>query len=280
MQLFADCISRHSRGFQAVVRLADEELVAGYGWGEAWNGAVRTGVPTVHVDGEDVEKVLARCRTPTSVLMAGSLQLTGSWASVAESANDVSSVLGLRGAPIAGHGDHRPLVAVLAGPNDEQGVLGPVAADRALAGLRLVRADPRARLVLTGGYGPQFNTTAKPHWWHSAEMLSAHGLGLARVAGCVESRHTYEDLLFVRVLAARERSTSVTVVTSAHHVARVKFIASLLFPAIEVRRVQHADLSEDRLRPLVRHETVALGRTVAAAPYSVWRLGSAAAERC
>ncbi len=265
MQLFTGGAARSTCGFQAVVQIRDEELVAGFHRGETWTGVTRADVPTVHVDHDDVESVLAGRVTATSVLMAGSLRVNGSWASIAESAQAVSLVLAPRRVPVAGRADDRPLVVLLAGPNDENGVLGSVAADRALAVLRMVQLDPRAQLILTGGYGAQFNTTAKPHWCYGAEFLSARGLRPGRIAGCVESRHTYEDLLFAREVAGYERATSVTVVTSAHHVPRVKFIASLLLPEFEVRGVDHPEIAADQLRPLVQHETVALGRTVAAA---------------
>ncbi|WP_326589686.1 YdcF family protein [Streptomyces sp. NBC_01294] len=157
------------------------------------------------------------------------------------------------------------LVAVLAAPNDEHGELSVMARDRSRTALDLVRSTPGARLVLTGGFGAQFNTTDVPHWRHCARWLRSQGMGPGEFADCLETRHSSDDVLFLRELARRPGTGRVTVVTSDYHADRIRYLLDLVLPAAAVRAVVHPSLPPAQQAQLRGHDEVALAKSVAAA---------------
>jgi uncharacterized SAM-binding protein YcdF (DUF218 family) len=159
----------------------------------------------------------------------------------------------------------REAVVVLAAPNDAGGVLSPMARDRTRAALELVRSSSAARLVLTGGFGSQFNTTGQPHWSHCAAWLADQGVPPGIVLACLETRHSYEDVLFMSELFRRHRFTGITVVTSDYHAARIRFILDLVLPGVEVVGVRHDGLPAEQAAALRRHELCALAMTISSA---------------
>ncbi|HEU4421858.1 MAG TPA: ElyC/SanA/YdcF family protein [Pilimelia sp.] len=158
------------------------------------------------------------------------------------------------------------VVAVLGAPNDPTGMLSRMAIDRCATAVGMCRGSPAAGLVLSGGFGAHFNTSAEPHWKHCERWIARRfGAGRARIVGRVESRHTYEDVLLLRELAGLLQPRSVTVVTSDYHVARARFLLDVLLPAAAVRGVGHDGLSAGEYERFRQHEHEALARTVAAA---------------
>ncbi|MFD6971290.1 YdcF family protein [Streptomyces sp. NPDC059949] len=157
------------------------------------------------------------------------------------------------------------LVAVLAAPNDEHGELSVMARDRSRTALDLVRSTPGARLVLTGGFGAQFNTTDVPHWRHCARWLRSQGMGPGEFADCLETRHSSDDVLFLRELTRRHGTGRVTVVTSDYHADRIRYLLDLVLPAAAVRAVVHPSLPPAQQAQLRGHDEAALAKSVAAA---------------
>lgn len=159
----------------------------------------------------------------------------------------------------------RVVVAVLGAPNDDQGKLSAVAADRVRFATRLLEVLPDAQLVLVGGNGPQFNTTDRPHWAHCRTFLASQNLTHLPVLACLDSRHTYEDLLLLREVVHRHDIGQVLVVTSDYHLPRTRHLADLVLPTAVVHGVRHATLSPTELARLRAHERTTLGRVIAAA---------------
>lgn len=163
-------------------------------------------------------------------------------------------------------GDGPDLVAVLGAPNGADGSLSRMASERCAAAVETCRGSPAAALVLCGGFGGQFNRTRVPHWRHCEAWITRWaGAHRPRIAGCVESRHTYEDVLLLRELAESVRARIVTVVTSDYHAGRVRFLLDIVLPGAELRTVGHPGLDDAERDRLNRHEREALARTVAAA---------------
>ncbi|MEU2394976.1 ElyC/SanA/YdcF family protein [Streptomyces sp. NPDC007369] len=158
------------------------------------------------------------------------------------------------------------VVAVLAAPNDDRGALSVMAQDRSLAALTAVRtADTPTRLVLTGGFGAQFNTSDEPHWRHCARWLAQeHGMRDDEYAACLETRHSSDDALFLREFVRLRGAGRVTVVTSDYHATRVRHLLGLVLPGATVLEVSHPALAADHLAALRAHDETALGKTVAA----------------
>ncbi|GAA1980161.1 hypothetical protein GCM10009799_01600 [Nocardiopsis rhodophaea] len=155
------------------------------------------------------------------------------------------------------------LVAVLAAPNGADGVLSPMAIGRTRAAA-LLSVDLGATLVLTGGFGAQFNTTGLPHWRHCLRWLTAQGLRPDRPLVAMETRHTYDDALFLRELTDTRAIRDITLVTSDYHAQRVRYILDLILPEARVHPVAHPALDTAEEARLRAHEAHALGKTVAA----------------
>jgi uncharacterized SAM-binding protein YcdF (DUF218 family) len=129
----------------------------------------------------------------------------------------------------------------------------------------MCRRSSATRLVLAGGFGAQFNTTSVPHWKHCENWI-AQRFGLAQnpVVGCLESRHTYEDVLLLRQLVRFLEPETVLVVTSDFHVERARFLLDVVLPEASIRAVGHDGLRAGEWERFLRHEENALARTVAA----------------
>lgn len=153
-------------------------------------------------------------------------------------------------------------VVVLAAPNDADGVLSGIARARTRRAVELLDA-PGTHLVLTGGFGAQFNTTDQPHWRHCAAWLATRPGGRPPVLACLETRHSYDDVLFTRELAGHHGLEEVLLVTSDYHAPRIRYIASLVMLSCRVVEVSHPDLPPEESVRLGRHDAGALGRTIA-----------------
>jgi uncharacterized SAM-binding protein YcdF (DUF218 family) len=251
--------------------------------------------PTLSLGRQLLEEVCAGRRTGSAAAMSGAVRWNRPWPDLIELAEVVAALDPSRpwsrpGPPPASVPEPCPdlcsdlcpdpelrVVVVLGAPNDEHGVLSPIAADRVLAALRLVRATPRSRLVLTGGTGAQFNLTDRPHWAHCLDFLDRRGLAREKILGCVSSRHTYEDILGLReLLRTAPPPAEIVVVTSDFHAPRAGWLLRLLLSPTAVRGkgrsvaatihpVRHPGLTPADAAARTRHEQEAFGRVVAAA---------------
>lgn len=175
--------------------------------------------------------------------------------------------VGARSAPAGGCGPSTgaPVVAVLGAPNDPSGSISRIAMDRCRAAVELCRTRHGRGLVLCGGFGAHFNTSQEPHWKHCARWLAGCPRALGQpILGCLESRHTYEDVLLLRELVESLGWPPVTVVTSDYHARRVRLILDVLLPDATVHPVAHPRLGRGEHERLGRHEARALALTAAA----------------
>ncbi|MGW7437517.1 YdcF family protein [Streptomyces sp. NPDC054849] len=245
-----------------------------------WHGDVPAADVRLEVPYDAVRDAASGSTLGTGLVMSGRVRMLGDWPALAAFRGAVRGA-GLRayldrlaaappaadGGPAAngaGPAGVRELVAVLAAPNDENGELSVMARERSRTALDLVRSAPGARLVLTGGFGAQFNTTDVPHWRHCARWLRSQGMGPDEVADRLETRHSSDDVLFLRELARRHRTDRVTVVTSDYHAARIRYLLDLVLPAAVVRAVAHPSLSPAQQAGLRAHDEAALAKSVAA----------------
>ncbi|MER5352651.1 YdcF family protein [Kitasatospora sp. NPDC002551] len=244
---------------------ADDLL--GCWWGDSPAVRLRLGLSA-----DAPARVRGGAATGTSLVMSGQIGFSADWAELAalracaggplfrEYARALDGLPAVPAVPSPGNG--RRAVAVLAAPNDADGTLSSIARARTLHAVELLET-PGTRLVLTGGFGAQFNTTEQPHWRHCAAWLAARPGGPPPVFACLETRHSYDDVLFVDALARRHGFGEVVLVTSDYHAPRVRYIASLVMPACRVAEVVHPDLPDGELARLRRHDAGALGKTVA-----------------
>jgi hypothetical protein len=152
------------------------------------------------------------------------------------------------------------LVAVCGSANDANGALPGFGQQRIRTALSL--ADP-ADLLLCGGYGAHFNTTALPHWAHAWDWLRTEVRAApprCRVAG---SRHSYDDVTLTERWAERLGDPPVTMVTSAFHAARIAFIVRSRGLGWRVEAAPDR-MDGGELRERTRREQRALTRTMLA----------------
>jgi uncharacterized SAM-binding protein YcdF (DUF218 family) len=156
-----------------------------------------------------------------------------------------------------------PVIIVLGAPNDDQGRLLAAAVGRAEAAAREYRRDPGSRLLLTGGIGPHFNRTSRPHHEYVAAFLEGAGVPRGVILGGVGSRSTVEDAgMAAELLAGHGPDLYLRVVTSDYHLARARLLFERAFAghaAIEMvpaaARISAADLAQ-----ALRHEAEAIER--------------------
>jgi uncharacterized SAM-binding protein YcdF (DUF218 family) len=235
----------------------------------------RDGGLRIEVDGALLGAVRAGYASGTETVMSGRARAAGTWSSVTRAAAGATagpffqawcqamSTVPASDAVVPGDGP--PLIAVLGSTNDEDGRLSPMAVDRLLAAAELVRADPAARLVLTGGFGSHSNPAPLPHWQYAVRFLERQGIPRETVLAVVNSRHTYEDILLLRAVVRSRLPAGVTVVTSEFHATRVRCVLDLVLPAGRVHAVRSRAVPSARLAGLRRHDLEASGKTIVAA---------------
>jgi vancomycin permeability regulator SanA len=144
-----------------------------------------------------------------------------------------------RGRTLWGVADSDPIpgsipgfVVILGSPNDAAGTLSEMGQGRVELGRQtyLARRDQGWRLLLTGGFGAHFNTTALPHAYHARAVLLAAGVPSDHIVEFAESANTVDDALKARPIVDRYGVPRLIVVSSDFHLARASFIFSEVFP--------------------------------------------------
>jgi uncharacterized SAM-binding protein YcdF (DUF218 family) len=129
------------------------------------------------------------------------------------------------------------LVVILGSPNDAAGNLSEMGAGRVELG-RQTYLPLRAqgwRLLLTGGWGDHFNTTALPHAHHARKVLLAAGVPADHIVEFAESRNTVDDALKSRPIVDKYEVSRLIVVTSDFHVDRASYVFGEVFPDKQLR---------------------------------------------
>jgi uncharacterized SAM-binding protein YcdF (DUF218 family) len=119
----------------------------------------------------------------------------------------------------------RRILVVLGGTNARNGRLSPMSVRRLRRALALFRARPAGTVfLLTGGFGPHFNTTARPHHEYARAWMLRQGVPEDRFLPGVDSAHTPDDARLSAAVLRRHPAAAVTVVTSDFHAARARHL--------------------------------------------------------
>lgn len=154
---------------------------------------------------------------------------------------------------------HKTAIVVLGAPNDAAGLLSAMAVERCRQALCEFARHPDACILTTGGWGPHFNTTDKPHGYYTRRFLQQQGIPPDRFLECAESSNTIQDAELSRPIIARHGITALIVVTSDLHLPRAQFLFQRAFPGMElVFSAARTDLPAAELARLQAHETRAL----------------------
>jgi uncharacterized SAM-binding protein YcdF (DUF218 family) len=114
--------------------------------------------------------------------------------------------------------------------NDAQGRLHPLTLGRLQAAATQWRQRPGARLILTGGFGPHFNTAPRSHAWYCRGHLFAQGIPADAVAALIDSTNTIEDAVLSRPQVLPLTPQRLVLVTSDFHMPRARLIFERVFP--------------------------------------------------
>lgn len=155
-------------------------------------------------------------------------------------------------------------IVLLGASNDAAGQLGPHARDRCDTILRLAGQNPAWKVLLTGGFGPHFNVTSRPHTDYVRDYLVERGLDTNRLLAPALSLNTLEDATMSLRILKMSRVEMAVIVTSDFHVPRSQFIFEQLFKqagiGLSFIGVPVRDGSEIDLPARIMHEQQALAR--------------------
>ena len=126
------------------------------------------------------------------------------------------------------------VIVVLGSPNSPTGELYSVARERCEHALDIYLKNPGMKLLLTGGFGPHFNITPKPHAYYLREFLKTRGIPDEDFIGQVESANTREDAAMTKAFVREHNINNVVVVTSDYHLARAQRIFETAFADLHV----------------------------------------------
>jgi len=157
------------------------------------------------------------------------------------------------------------LIVVLGSPNAEDGALYSIARERCHLALDEYARRDGWRVLLTGGYGPHFNTTDQPHAAYLKDYLTARGIPPADIVEFAESANTLEDASCSKPIVRKYGVREILVITSDYHQARARYVFEREFAgtgveiAFSVAQTDEAACELD-LGALKRHERQALER--------------------
>lgn len=124
------------------------------------------------------------------------------------------------------------VIILLGAPNDERGRLSSIARERCEQVILEYKKHPDYKILPTGGFGPHFNVTNKPHGFYSSRYLISKGIPKEDILEGVESSSTLEDADFSWPIIQKSGVERVIVVTSDFHVPRAQIIFKRKFVEI------------------------------------------------
>jgi hypothetical protein len=116
------------------------------------------------------------------------------------------------------------LIALLGEKNDEEGNLTPIARSRCDEAIKILKEEPSYKVIPTGSFGLNFNTSDKAHGLLLRDYLLSQGISNDRILPPANSTNTHEDALCVNRVARDQECSKVIVVTSDYHMKRSQYI--------------------------------------------------------
>lgn len=126
------------------------------------------------------------------------------------------------------------IIIVLGSPNTDRGELMSVALERCAQAVQVFQVHPKARLLLTGGFGAHFNTTDRPHAHYLQQRLMSLGVPEEAFLPFALSRSTVEDATLSCPIAQAHGARHVIVVTSDYHEARARYVFKQVYRDIDL----------------------------------------------
>ena len=151
----------------------------------------------------------------------------------------------------------KEVLVVLGSPNSPSGELGDISKSR-LDCCRKMFA--KGQLILcTGGWGPHFNISDKPHAFYGKEYLLGNGLSEEDFLEIALSENTVDDAVKIEPIISNYPNVKLTVITSDYHLDRVALIFKEILKNYEISFVGvESNLDKGTFDTLVKHEKEAI----------------------
>jgi uncharacterized SAM-binding protein YcdF (DUF218 family) len=152
-------------------------------------------------------------------------------------------------------------IVILGSPNDKDGNLLPIAISRAEAALVEYKKRGSCKLLCTGGFGKQFNSTNTPHGRYLQKYLVSKGIPSSAFIEIALSAYTLQDATLSKPILEQHSITRCILVTSDFHMERAKLVFKHIFPQLDFEYSKAKTLVSDaELQTLVTHEKSAIKR--------------------
>ena len=151
----------------------------------------------------------------------------------------------------------KEVLVVLGSPNSPSGELSDISKSR-LDYCR--KMFTKGLLILcTGGWGPHFNTSDKPHAFYGKEYLMGNGLSVEAFLEIALSGNTVDDAVKLKAILSNHSNVKLIVITSDYHIERVKLIFNEILDKYEMSFVGvESNMEAEKLRQLIEHENNAI----------------------
>ncbi len=153
--------------------------------------------------------------------------------------------------------DLEGLIIVLGSPNDDKGNLSKMALARAKTAIFSYQNHTNYKLLLTGGYGPGFNRTSKPHAFYLKKYLLNQGIANDSIVEFAESAYTADDAFKALPIVKKYNPKKLCIISSDFHMGRVSYIFDKLFKEYELSYISAPYLDscdESEAKRLIEHE--------------------------
>ncbi|CAM1358698.1 YdcF family protein [Tenacibaculum xiamenense] len=149
------------------------------------------------------------------------------------------------------------ILVVLGSPNSPKGELSKISKSRLDYCYKIF--TKRQLILLTGGWGPHFNTSDKPHAFYGREYLIKKGLSEKDFLEFALSENTVDDAVKIKLILTDLKNTKLTIITSDYHRDRVSLIFKEILNEYEMDFVGvKSNLDRQKLDELMNHENIAI----------------------
>ena len=151
----------------------------------------------------------------------------------------------------------KEVLIVLGSPNSPSGELSDISKSRLDCCRKMFT---KGQLILcTGGWGPHFNTSDKPHAFYGKEYLMGNGLSEEDFLDLALSENTVDDAVKLKSILPDLRNIKLIVITSDYHLERVKLIFNEILTNYEMAFVGvESNMAAEKLHQLKEHENKAI----------------------
>ncbi|UZR99390.1 YdcF family protein [Chondrinema litorale] len=151
----------------------------------------------------------------------------------------------------------KEVLVVLGSPNSPDGELSDISKSR-LDYCKKVFTKGQL-VLLTGGWGPQFNTSDKPHAFYGKEYLIKRGLLEEDFLEFALSKHTVDNAVKIKAILNEPKNTKLIIITSDYHGDRVKLIFNEILSDYEISYTcVKSNLDKAQFLALMQHEEKAI----------------------